>query len=79
MASLSKAVPFASTIPVTHLSPSCKQVWQVTDAQEKDVVTKLYIVRKDFSLSFLLHWAESREIEAQERASGLPGGWRLDP
>jgi hypothetical protein len=51
----------------------------VTDAQAKGVVTKLYIVRKDFSLSFLLHWAESREIEAQERASGLPGGWRLDP
>lgn len=50
MASLSKAVPLASAIPVAHLSPSCTQVWQVTDTQAKHVAAKLYIVRKEFSL-----------------------------
>lgn len=76
---LSKAIPLASAIPVAHLSPSCTQVWQVTDAQAKDVATKLYIVRKDFSPSLLLHWAESGKIRPQEKASGLPGGWRPAP
>lgn len=77
MASLSKAVPLASAIPVAHLSPSCTQVWQGTDAQAKDVATKLSIVRKDFSLSFLLHRAESRKIQTQGEHQGcqVGGAW----
>lgn len=77
MASLSKAVPVTPAIPMACLAPNRTQVWQVTDAQAKDMATKLYIIRKDFSPSFVLHWAESRKIQS-ERASGLLGGWGLD-
>lgn len=47
MASLSKAVPVTPAIPGARLSPNCTQVWQVTDAEAKDVVTKPYSIRKD--------------------------------
>lgn len=43
------------------------------------MVINLQIIRKDFSLSFFFHWAESRKIRPQKRASGLLGGRSLDP